>query len=63
MSQTQLFAPAILQAEKILVMVMTVVHLFVMANFKVSSAVDIDVLKKVILECIHKSAKPSTGSK
>ena len=63
MSKKHLFAPAILQAGKILATVMTVVHLFVMVNYKVSSAGDIDVLKKVILECIHKSAKPSTGSK
>ena len=63
MSKKHLFAPAILQAGKILATVMTVVHLFVMVNYKVSSAGIIDVLKKVILECIHKSAKPSTGSK
>ena len=63
MSKKHLFAPAILQAGKILATVMTVVHLFVMVNYKVSSAGIIDVLKQVILECIHKSAKPSTGSK
>lgn len=63
MSKKHLFAPAILQAGKILATVMTVVHLFVMVNYKVSSAGIIDVLKMVILECIHKSAKPSTGSK
>lgn len=61
MSKKHLFAPAIM--GKILATVMTVVHLFVMVNYKVSSAGIIDVLKKVILEYIHKSAKPSTGSK
>ena len=63
MSQIQSFAPAILKAGKILVTAMAEVHLFVMVNYKVSPAGDIDVLKRVILECIHKSAMPSTGLK
>ena len=62
MSQIQSFAPAILKAGKILVTVMAEVHLFVMVNYKVSPAGDLDAPKGTILVYIPKSANSSIGS-
>ena len=58
----QWFVLVILKAEKILVKVMAEVHLFVMVNYKVSPAGDMDAPKGTILVYIPKSANSSIGS-